>query len=164
MPALLSFSYFFSIFLTLQLTDQTALQPCRWAVSCKQELHRSKWQTPWFRPPPGSCLLPFRVFSVMSACLNFHSKKEDEKSCGNDCWVCPMLIMRLTHRPFMRLCGGWPLPSSASHPHPRGSYSAWVWLGGKLELFCSGGILGEAVKAATVWPFISPEKRRREKR
>lgn len=31
--------------------------------------------------------------------------------------------------------------------------------GGKWEFFCSGGgVLGEAVKAATVWPFISPEK------
>lgn len=31
---------------------------------------------------------------------------------------------------------------------------------GKLEVFCSEGFLGEAVKAATVWAFISPEKRR----
>lgn len=29
-----------------------------------------------------------------------------------------------------------------------------------MELFCSGEFLGEAVKAATVWAFISPEKRR----
>lgn len=36
--------------------------------------------------------------------------------------------------------------------------------GGKLELFCSRGFLGEAVKAVTVWAFISPEKRRGEKR
>lgn len=35
--------------------------------------------------------------------------------------------------------------------------------GGKLELFCSGGFLGEAVKAVTVWAFISPEKRRGRK-
>lgn len=27
-----------------------------------------------------------------------------------------------------------------------------------MELFCSGGFLREAVKAATVWTFISPEK------
>lgn len=36
--------------------------------------------------------------------------------------------------------------------------------GGKLELFCSGGFLGEAVKAVTVWAFISPEERRGKKR
>lgn len=35
--------------------------------------------------------------------------------------------------------------------------------GGKLKLFCSRGFLGEAVKAVTVWAFISPEKRRGEK-
>lgn len=32
--------------------------------------------------------------------------------------------------------------------------------GGKLKLFCSGGFLGEIVKAVYVWAFISPEKRR----
>lgn len=32
-----------------------------------------------------------------------------------------------------------------------------------MELFCSGGFLGEIVKAVTVWAFISPEKRRGRK-
>lgn len=63
----------------------------------------------------------------------------------------------------MWLCEGWPLPFSASHPHPRVSHSAQAWLGGSLELFCSGGFLGEIVKAVTVWAFISPEKRRGRK-
>lgn len=76
-----------------------------------------------------------------------------------DARVCPFVVS-LTHRLFMWLCGGWPLPSSASHPHPRDFHSARAWLGGKLELFCSEGFLGEAVKALTVWAFISPEKRR----
>lgn len=43
---------------------------------------------------------------------------------------------------------------------PRGSHSARAWLGGSWSSFVVKGFLGEAVKAATVWAFISPEKRR----
>lgn len=56
-----------------------------------------------------------------------------------DRWVCPLLIVSLTHRPFMWLWGGWPLPSSASHPHPRGSHSTQAWLGGSWSSFVLGG-------------------------
>lgn len=78
---------------------------------------------------------------------------------GMNCWVCLLLIVSLTHRLFMWLCERWPLPFSASHPHPRVSFSPCL-AGGKLELFCSGGFLREIVKAVTVWAFISQEKRR----
>lgn len=178
--ACLHFSLFpFSISLA-PLTDQTVLSPCYWAASCKQELYTDPSGSHLIQAhasllPPS--LLYFSFFVLLLFCDFCQRAKiltpkirgreilwEHHPVWKMDCWVCPMLIVSLTHRLFMWLYGGWPLPSSASHPHPRGSHSAWVRLGGKLELLCSGGFLGEAVKAATVWAFISPEKRRREKR
>lgn len=95
--------------------------------------------------------------------LKSSPKKEDEKSCGNDCWVCPMLIVRLTHRPFMRLCGGWPLPSSASHPHPRGSHSARVWLGGSWSSFVVGNLRGGCQGCNCVALYFPREEKEGEK-
>lgn len=79
-------------------------------------------------------------------------------------WVCPMLNVSPAHRLFMWLCEEQPLPLSAAHPHPSVSHSAWAGLRGKSDLFCRGEFLGEIVKAATVWAFISVERRRGAKR
>lgn len=47
--------------------------------------------------------------------------------------------------------------------HPSLSHSAWAGLRGKSDLFCRGEFLGEIVKPATVWAFISVERRRGRK-
>lgn len=76
-----------------------------------------------------------------------------------------MLTVSPAHRLFMWLCEEQPLPLSAAHPHPSVSHSAWAGPRGKSDLFCRGEFLGEIVKPATVWAFISVERRRgREER
>lgn len=52
-----------------------------------------------------------------------------------------LLGMSLAHRELdtqALYAEGGPLPSSASHPHPRGSHSAQAWLGGSWSSFVVG--------------------------
>lgn len=123
------------------------------------------------RCPLQAQCLPFFLL-VLPLCEHLHpqqKKKKKTKCCKND---------SLYENGALALCSSWaghtgslcgcgeggpspPLPCFSSTPQ-RLPFSQCL-AGGKLDPFCSEGFFGEAVKAVTVWAFISPEKRRGRK-
>lgn len=91
----------FSILLAPLPSDQTALRPCYWAASCKQELYTDPSGNHLHPSPrPPSCPLPFTLslflflffpffslFFFLGGLGSLFSKRKiftPKKSCGND--------------------------------------------------------------------------------